>query len=311
MSEYYRSLLSVLTEGNLERRTDLKTGCEAIYKDGQFLFGDGVDKLEEADLTESIVPEPHLVLFGSGHIAKALYDLAVLQDMKVTVLDCRGELANFRRFPKAHVICDSYKNLLSREYSDFIAPYFCIFTHGHTYDEDCLLYSLNHRHTYIGMIGSKAKVAHCLESIREKGITDSMLTKLHSPVGLSINAVTPQEIAISIMAQIISVFRENKKSITVDASVIAKAADEKGIMVRIVEKEGSAPRSVGSAIFVTEKDFLGTVGGGAVENHAIDRARRMLEDNETLLVEHHELKGNEPLGMTCGGSNTLLYKLVQ
>lgn len=310
MNSYYSNLLKVLPQGNLERRTDITTGHEAIYKDGKLLFSDSEDAVSKPDLVESIVAEPHLVLFGSGHVGKALYDLAVLQDMKVTVIDPRTELMTRERFPKAERIIGRYNDILSRDYDNFSAPYYCIFTHGHIHDEQCLLYALRHPHTYIGMIGSKAKVAHCMEIVRSSGITDDMLAKLHTPIGLSINAVTPQEIAISIMAQIVSVFRTDKNAVTIDAQIVRKASVERGIMARIIKKDGSSPRSVGSMIFVTENDFIGTVGGGAVERIAIDRSRELLEKNERLLVEHYSLRPTEPLGMTCGGENTIMYKLI-
>lgn len=310
MNSYYSKLLKVLPEGNLERRTDITTGHEAIYKDGKLLFSDSEDAVSKPDLTESIVAEPHLVLFGSGHVGKALYDLAVLQDMKVTVFDSRSELLTQDRFPKATRIVGEYDEILSKDYEDFHAPYYCIFTHGHLHDEQCLLYALRHPHAYIGMIGSKAKVAHCMEIVRDSDITDDMLTKLHTPIGLSINAVTPQEIAISIMAQIVSVFRTDKNAVTIDTQIVRKAASERGIMARIIKKDGSSPRSVGSMIFVTENDFIGTVGGGAVERIAIDRSRELLKKNERLLVEHYSLKPTGPLNMTCGGENTIMYKLI-
>ncbi len=307
MSDFYREFFEAIKEGGLQRHTSFKDGSEAIYRDGMLVCGDDI---EDPDLIEDIQMEPHLVLFGCGHVGKALYDLAVLQDMKVTVLDCREDFLTEERFPKAQRIAGPYDKLLSRDYG-FVSPYYCIFTHGHRYDEDCLLYALRHSHSYIGMIGSKAKVAHCLEDIKGKGITDDMLAKLHSPIGLSINAVTPEEIAISIMAQIISVFRFTRKVITVDAKVLQKAAENEGIMVRIVEKSGSAPRSVGSMMFVEKDEITGTIGGGAIEVHAIEKARQMLEFGEETLLERHTLTGTEPLGMVCGGDNTLLYKMVR
>ena len=310
MNSYYSNLLKVLPQGNLERRTDLKTGHEAIYKDGLFLFGDSDDKIREPDLVESIVPEPHLVLFGCGHVGKALYDLAVLQNMRITILDSREGLLTEQRLPKAERILGEYEDLLSREYGSFIAPYYCIFTHGHLHDEACLLYALRHPHSYIGMIGSKKKIEHCMNIMRENGVTDDMLSKLYTPIGLPINAVTPQEIAIAIMAQIISVFRADKNAITIDASMVKTAANNKGIMARIVHKEGSSPRSVGSMMFVTENDVIGTVGGGAVELKVIERSRQMLKKKERLLVETYSLTIKEPISMTCGGENTILYKMV-
>ena len=113
------------------------------------------------------------------------------------------------------------------------------------------------------------------------------------------------------MAQIIGVFRADKKAVDMDPSVIALAAEKPGVMVRIVGKTGSAPRSVGSMMYVTADGFRGTVGGGAIERHAIDRARQLLADQEDFLLEENRLSGKDPLGMICGGTNTLLYRLVR
>ena len=313
MSRYYSQFLETIQTGGyktLERRTDFSTGSEALYLDGRLLASGDGKELDNPDLVESITAEPHLVLFGCGHVGKALYDLAVLQDMRVTAADPRKELLTKKRFPKAERIIGSYEKILSEEHPSFISPYYCIFTHGHTYDSDCLLYALRLPHTYIGMIGSKAKIAHCFDNMRSQGITDSQLSEVHTPIGLPINAVTPQEIAVSIMAQIISVLRKDKKAVLVDSSIIGMAAKQNGVMVRIVEKSGSAPRSTGSMMFVTHQGVFGTVGGGSVENHAIETAKKMLKQENTFLLEHHELQGNQPLGMTCGGNVTLLYKSV-
>lgn len=138
MREYYKAFLKAITEGGLQRQTSFSTGDEAIYRDGCLICGDDI---EEPDLTEDIQMEPLLVLFGCGHVGKALYDLAVLQDMKVTVLDCREDFLTAERFPKAERIAGPYEELLSRDYG-FTAPYYCIFTHGHRYDDLIDMYAL-------------------------------------------------------------------------------------------------------------------------------------------------------------------------
>ena len=314
MSTYYGTFLETIRNGGydrLERHTDLKTGAEALCRDGVVIAEDGGRIMGEPDLKENIVAEPHLVLFGCGHVGKALYDLAVLQDMRITVFDSRKELLTRQRFPKAERICGEYDDLLSHEYPHFVSPYYCIFTHGHRFDSDCLLYALKHPHSYIGMIGSKAKIRHCFDNMRTAGISEEKIAKVCSPIGLPINAVTPQEIAVAIMAQMISVFRKDKSAVAADASLLRLAAEKKGVMVRIVGKTGSSPRSVGSMMFVTEDGLSGTVGGGAIENHAIGTARKMLREEEDFLLEHLDLQENQPLGMICGGSNTLLYRLVR
>ena len=309
-NRYYRTLLERMDEPGLQRRTDFDSGYEAIYKDDVFVCGDG-DVPENADLVEKLTVKPHLVLFGCGHVGKSLYDLAVIQDMRTTVLDCREGLLTAERYPEAERICGEYEDLLKREYDGFYSPYYCIFTHGHIHDADCLYYALTHRRSYIGMIGSASKIAHCMQEMRDRGISELQLKEVHSPIGLAINAVTPQEIAVAIMAEIISVFRSDKKAVDIDPHVIARAAVEQGIMVRIIGKTGSAPRAEGSMMFVTANSVCGTVGGGAIERHAIERAKQMLSDGEQVLVEKHDISGKDKLGMICGGTNTLLYKLVE
>ena len=310
MSKYYKAFLEALGSGSVQRRTNLVTGFEAIYRNGSLIYKDSDDPVKNPDISEDIRVQPHLVLFGAGHIGKAMYDLAMLQDMKVTVIDPREDQNSQQRFPKATRLVGEYEELLQNDYSDIVAPYYCIFTHGHRYDSQCLLYALRHPCSYIGMIGSRAKVAHCFEKVKEEGIAEEQLSGVYSPIGLSINAVTPQEIAISIMAQIISVFRENKSIITIDASVLEKAASDTGIIARIVESSGSSPRSTGSMMFVTEDESFGTVGGGGIESHTIEVARQMLRSGESLRIEHHRLTSDQPLGMVCGGEATVLLKRV-
>lgn len=309
MNKFYVDFLDAIQRGPVQRRTIFKTGAESIYQDGRLVCG---SEITTPDLTENITLEPHLVLFGCGHVGKALYDLAVLQGMRVTIFDSRAELLTAQRFPLATRIVGPYDETLSKDYPSFVSPYYCIFTHGHNHDQECLLYALHRKHSYIGMIGSRAKVDHCLQNIKAMGITEPMLSKLHSPIGLPINAVTPQEIAISIMAEIISTFRRDKTTITIDPSLLAQAAANDGVMVRIVQKQGSVPQSIGSMLYVTPTAIYGTVGGGALENHAINQARTMLlhlQSSTTHILEHHTLTESQQLSMTCGGNTTLLYKV--
>jgi xanthine dehydrogenase accessory factor len=307
---FYTKFLSALEQGNLERRTVFGTGEQAIYHDGIFLAGSKNQPIEEADLVEHIKPEPHLFIFGAGHVSKALYDLAVLQEMKVTVADERIEVCNEERFPLANRILMPYTTMLQTEF-DVVSPYYVIVTHGHSYDSKCLEYALRHKSSYIGMIGSKGKVASTMQKMLDKGFSQEQLDKVCSPIGLKIGAVTPQEIAISIMAEIISYFRSDKNLVTVDPNLVKLMASRHGVDVRIVEKHGSAPRSVGSQMFVTTDDQLyGTIGGGAIENKSIEIARQMIDDNLPYHLEHFTLDASSDLGMICGGNAKVIFTLI-
>ena len=305
MADYADILINALKKNDVIRKTDLSTGDEAIFQNGYPLFSTR-DSFSE-DLIETIKPEPELVLFGAGHVGKAVYDLARMLGFSVTVLDEREELANAERFPDAEIIVKPYSELLADEHS-FFRPYYLIFTHGHKYDKDCLRYALCHDASYIGMIGSKGKVKATMESLKSEGFSESSLNSVHSPIGLEIGAVTPEEIAVSIIAEVISVYRSDKNMITLSPQYLKSIRGKKGVAARIVEKRGSAPRAIGSEIMVTEDGAVyGTIGGGAIEKEAIENAKRILKKEESPSVRHYALNPSGDLGMICGGDVTLLF----
>ena len=304
MSEFYRTMRKLLAEhGSVERRTDTETGKEALFLDGRFIIGDDGDYSQ----TERIKAEPVLILFGAGHVGKALYDLAMLQGMRTIVLDDREELLTEQRFPQAERHIGPFSKLLSREY-DAISPYYTIFTHGHSYDKDCLRYALSHKSAYIGMIGSKKKASVQLEAMIQEGFPEDDVSKVHSPIGLSINAVTPEEIAVAIMAEIITTFRDDRNTISIDGALLDALADKKGMTVRIIEKEGSAPRGKGTMMFVTEDGVYSTIGGGAVERLAIRHAEEMLREGIDTDIVDYGLESGGNTGMICGGNLRVLFR---
>jgi xanthine dehydrogenase accessory factor len=126
-------------------------------------------------------------------------------DFNVTVIDDREEFANRERFPEAdRIIIEDFDKAFSR--IDFSCEsYLVIVTRGHSHDALVLEKSIDHPTRYIGMIGSKRKVRMVLDYLREKGVNEEVLGSVHAPIGLAINSETPQEIAISIVAELIQV----------------------------------------------------------------------------------------------------------
>ena len=305
MNEYYCEFLKALSDGSIERRTDTENGEEAILRNGSLIAS--TSDAVSVDLIETVKAEPHLILFGSGHVGKALYDLGVLQKMRMTILDDRPELLTKERFPLAERHIAPFEDLLKKDY-DAVAPAWIVFTHGHSYDTDCLRYALKRPASYIGMIGSKAKSARALEQLRSEGFGDELLQSVHTPIGLPIGAETPEEIAVSIMAEIISVFRKEKHSITVDPALLKAMAEHDGISIRIIEKHGSAPRAEGSEMLVTESSTYGTIGGGEMEKLAINEAREMLRNGTRHMKKRYDLSAEGDVGMVCGGNATLLFR---
>jgi xanthine dehydrogenase accessory factor len=156
---------------------------------------------------------PHLIIVGAGHVAAPLAAIAHICEFTVTVLDDRPQFANRQRFPTAErVIAGPFRPELRALRGDRVAfdPHTCIVlvTRGHQHDIDCLLEVLDDPVAYIGMIGSKRRVRAVFELLeRDHGIPREKLARVHAPIGLAIDAQTPQEIAVSIIAEVIGVRR--------------------------------------------------------------------------------------------------------
>jgi xanthine dehydrogenase accessory factor len=147
-------------------------------------------------------------VFGAGHCGKSLVPLLALVGFRTVIVDDRADFANAERFPDADsvVVPDSFEDALQRLSIDK-QSYLVIMTRGHVFDRAVLAQALRTEAGYIGMIGSKKKIAQTLETLRETGFTDEDLARVHAPIGLAIGAETPEEIAVSIAAEIIQVRR--------------------------------------------------------------------------------------------------------
>lgn len=158
-----------------------------------------------------------LYLFGSGHVAQLVSAIAGIADFDITVIDDREEFANRERFPDAGAIIvekfrDAFKGLRFTG-----NEYLVVVTRSHETDAEVLEESLRKPTKYVGMIGSKKKVTAILDKLRQKGINDALISQIHAPIGIPIRAETPQEIAISIVAELITIrnsvtaFQERKR----------------------------------------------------------------------------------------------------
>ena len=249
---------------------------------------------------EWFCPQPKLFICGGGHVAKEVAALAAHLDFSVTVIDDREDLANRERFPTAEkVICDSYDNL-----SNYLQPDACyvVVTPDHKADLQCVSTILPTRYRYLGMIGSKKKVAATFQNLRNAGFTEAQIRTIFAPIGLSIGAVTPAEIAFSILGQIIQ--EKNKyHGASVDKSLLE--ITDSGMLCLIIEKQGSAPRGVGSMMFVGKDKVLGTIGGGEPEYRAIQHA----QENPGFSLQEYALNraAANGLDMICGGTIKLAF----
>ena len=154
---------------------------------------------------EPIEPSPELYIVGAGHVGYHLARLAHEVGFRVHVIDDREKFANRERFPTAEdVIADDIPSWLAAAH---VPPhaYAVIVTRGHTNDLEALRALAPRELRYLGLIGSRAKVARIYDALIADRMPAECLTRIHAPIGLDIGAVTPQEIAVSILAEMIAV----------------------------------------------------------------------------------------------------------
>jgi xanthine dehydrogenase accessory factor len=156
---------------------------------------------------DPLEPTPHLYVVGAGHVGWHLAKLAADADFRVSVVDDREKFANRERFPSAHdVVAEPIPDWLMRaaiEPSAFVV----VVTRGHTHDLDAMRELVGRDLRYLGLIGSRAKVRRIYDLLLDEGVPAGQLERVHAPIGLDIGAITPAEIAVSIMAELIAVRR--------------------------------------------------------------------------------------------------------
>jgi xanthine dehydrogenase accessory factor len=169
-----------------------------------------VDKPSHLLLLEPVIPSPRLIIAGAGHIGRALSQIGSMLDFEVTIIDDRPEFANTDNIPSAnHIITADIGDSINRiEKGD--DTYFVIVTRGHRDDGKALKACIGSDAAYIGMIGSKTKVALMRREFIEEGwATEEQWGKIFAPIGLDIKSKTVEEIAVSIAAQLIQI-KNNK-----------------------------------------------------------------------------------------------------
>ena len=258
----------------------------------------------EADVSmirrEWFCPQPKLILCGGGHVSREVAAFAHRLDFSVTVLDDRAEAVTRERFPTAEqLICDAYEHL-----NNYLEPDACyvVATPAHKADLQCVRTILPTRYRYLGMIGSRRKVASTLENLKNAGFSQEQIDSIFAPIGLPIGAVTPAEIALSILGQIV---QEKNKSHAASAEKALLESREPGTLCVIIEKHGSAPRGVGSMMFVGRDKVIGSIGGGEPEYLAICHAK----GNIDFAVQEYALNNIavNGLDMICGGTIKIAF----
>jgi xanthine dehydrogenase accessory factor len=164
-------------------------------------------------LFERIQSESHLVICGAGHVGASLAKLASLMGYRATLIDDRAEFVTREHFPDERielVAADNWSESVQSAVGNGHGVCVAIVTRGHSEDEQCLRAVMTVDADYVGMIGSKRRTNIVLQRLRDDGIEEDRLGKVYAPVGLDIGAVTPEEVALAIMAEIVAVRRGGK-----------------------------------------------------------------------------------------------------
>ena len=157
---------------------------------------------------EPVLPTPLLFIFGAGHVGHELSKAATRAGFEVIVTDDRDAYANKDRFPEAaQIIAEDYDQALARMTPNE-AAYIVIVTRGHHDDMRVLRWAVQTKAKYVGMVGSKRKAITVFRELMKEGLKPELFDRVHSPVGLDIGAITPEEIAISITAELIALRRQ-------------------------------------------------------------------------------------------------------
>ena len=300
-------------------------GEKALYIDGRIRVASGsawADEINDNDnsivmFKQQIGSRPRLIICGGGHVSAALVRMASLLAFDIWVIEDRPLFAdNAKRQGADHVICGDYKKTLARLEPQADDYYVCM-TRGHRFDMECLTEIFRKPYAYVGMMGSKKRAAIVKKDLEESGFSQEAISGLHSPIGLAIGGQTPEEIALSVISEIVKCKNERTGCTQVDNEVLdalIEASDGKYILCTIIKKNGSAPRGVGTQMLVSSDNrIIGTIGGGCAEAEVISHCRRLFRKQEFkcgLMDVSMNIDDAEKEGMVCGGSISVLLEQI-
>ncbi|MEZ5400342.1 MAG: XdhC/CoxI family protein [Bryobacteraceae bacterium] len=199
-AEVWTAAREVIETGQ-PRHLTFSLGQDAAYDNGLICGG------QLNVFVEPIVPQPRAFIFGAGHISKSLAKVAELAGFDTVVVDDREQFANRERFPDAgEVYAGEYEEIFPKLEINS-SSYLIIVTRGHRDDMRVLRWAIGTSAGYVSMIGSRRKVLGVMKELEKEGIARERFDRLHAPMGLEIGAVSPEEIAVSVVAEMIAVRR--------------------------------------------------------------------------------------------------------
>ena len=158
-------------------------------------------------LFERLQPAPRLVVCGAGHVGAALARLAAFTGYHTTLIDDRAEFVKRERFPEAEIellVAHDWSSAVREAVGNGHGVSVAVVTRGHNEDEQCMHIAVQANPDYVGLIGSKRRTSIVIDRLRDAGVSAAQLEKIHAPIGLDIGAVSPEEVALAIMAEIVA-----------------------------------------------------------------------------------------------------------
>ncbi len=294
--------------------------------------------IRKEDLLKLKVIRPQVVICGAGHVSLTLAFILDMLGYDTSVIDNRPGV--FDEWPVLNVkFCpDDFADALCKLNIGDNA-YYVVATYGHEWDYECLSKICGRQHGYIGLLSSKSRGKEIRERLIAEGFDTDVVESIHSPIGIAIEADSPQEIAVAIAAELIDTWRrtyqkksdnsmkcaaeaseskdlavirtcgEDSKevliSMTSEISSMIRGLRNKAVLAVITGKEGSSPRKCGTCMLIEEDGHItGTIGGGVIEKTVTDKAIDMLKASpESEAVRELNLESHMPgSDMKCGGS---------
>jgi xanthine dehydrogenase accessory factor len=183
------------------RHLTFSLGQDAAYDEGLICGG------QLNIFVEPVIPQPHAFIFGGGHVSKSISKVATIAGFSTVIIDNREAFANAERFPEAEATyAEEYEDVFPKLEVNS-STYLIIVTRGHRDDMRVLRWAVNTPARYIAMIGSKRKTISVVHELEKDGIPREAFEKVFAPMGLELGAETPEEIAISVVAEMIAIRR--------------------------------------------------------------------------------------------------------
>lgn len=272
---------------------------------------------------ERIGRTPKMIICGAGHVSMPIIRMGKMLGFKVTVIEDRPKFADHARQAGADtVLCEPFASGLAGIQGD-LDSWFIIVTRGHRYDTECLATILQKRYAYVGMMGSRRRVGIVKDQLEERGIERTVVDAVHTPIGLMIGAETPEEIAVSVMAEIIQVknagnadkgVRTGGYSAELLEALFDFSDGRKKVQATIISRKGSAPRGVGTKMLIREDGTtVDTIGGGCIESEIIQKALLMMRTDEIdfqICTVDMTADVAEDEGMVCGGTVEVMLERI-